>query len=280
MYSSTSKPRRRRSRLRRRPAARRTGSARTAAGGGALVSMRLTIWPSSPRRRSCGGFIRPRSASSTVSSSGMCTTTRSRSWISMSTSNVGGALRSSTLFCVPRRRASSSLEGHGLDAAEQVVEGGVDQQVVEVGAVRGADQLHAALGDGARRHRLQLGADLVDDDDLRHVVLDRLDHHRVLLRRGAHLHAPRAADAGVRDVAVAADLVAGVDDDHALAALVAEHARALAQHRGLADPGRAEQQDRLAVDDDVLDDVDGAGDRAADAAGEARRPCRRGCGSR
>ncbi len=108
----------------------------------------------------------------------------------MSTSNVGGALRSSTLFWVPRRRASSSLERDRLDAAEQVVEGGVDEQVVEVAAVRRAHQLHAALGDGARRHRLQRGADLVDDDHLGHVVLHRLDHHRVLLRRGAHLHPP------------------------------------------------------------------------------------------
>ena len=36
------------------------------------------------------------------------TATRSRSWISTSTAKVGGALRSSTDFCVPRRRASSS----------------------------------------------------------------------------------------------------------------------------------------------------------------------------
>ncbi len=157
---------------------------------------------------------------------------------------------------------------------------GLTEQVVEVGAVRGAHQLHAALGDGARRHRLQRGADLVDDDDLGHVVLHRFDHHRVLLRRGAHLHAPRAADPGVRDVAVATDLVAGVDDHNALAAFVAEHPCALAQHGRLADAGRPEQQDRLPVDDDVLDDVDRAGDGAADATGEARPPCRRGCGWR
>ena len=47
----------------------------------------------------------------------------------------------------------------------------------------GADQLDAALGDGAGGLGLQLGPDLVDDDDLGHVVLDRLDHHRVLERR-------------------------------------------------------------------------------------------------
>ena len=43
-----------------------------------------------------------------VSATSAWTVTRSRSWISMTTSKVGGALRSRTLFCVRRRRASSS----------------------------------------------------------------------------------------------------------------------------------------------------------------------------
>ena len=134
--------------------------------------------------------------------------------------------------------------------------------------MRGGDELHAALRDGARRSRLELDADLVDDDALRHVVLHRLDHHRMLQRRRAHLHATRAPDAWMRYVAVSGDLVRGVDDDDALAHLVAEHARTLAQHRGLADARRAEQQDGLAADHDVLDDVDGSGDGAAHAARE------------
>ena len=83
--------------------------------------------------------------------------------------------------------------------------------------------------------RLELGADLVDDDDLGHVVLDRLDHHLVLERRRADLHPARLADGRVRDVAVAGDLVAGVDDDDALAHVVGQDAGGLAQHRRLAD---------------------------------------------
>ena len=135
--------------------------------------------------------------------------------------------------------------------------------------MRGADELHAALGDRARRGRLELGADLVDDDDLGHVVLDRLDHHRVLLVGRAHLHAPRAADARVRDVAVAGDLVGRVDDDDALVELVGQHARGLAQHRRLADARPAHDQDALARLDQVLDDLDRAEHGAADAAGQA-----------
>ena len=101
--------------------------------------------------------------------------------------------------------------------------------------MRGPHKLHAAFGDGPRRDSLQLGTDLVDDDALRHVVLHSLDHHRVLQRRSADLHAPGTSDPGMRDVTVARDLVGRVDDDHALTALVAEHARAFAQHRCLAD---------------------------------------------
>ena len=73
--------------------------------------------------------------------------------------------------------------------------------------MRGRDQLHAALGDCSCGRGFELGADLIDHDDLGHVVLDRFDHHRVLQHRRLHLHAPRTADARVWNVTVAANLV-------------------------------------------------------------------------
>src|SRR4051794_24468948 len=121
--------------------------------------------------------------------------------------------------------------------------------------MRGRDQLDAPFGDRARGRGLELGADLVDDDDLGHVVLDRLDHHRVLEERRPHLHAPGATDAWMRNVTVPSDLVRGVDDDDTLSQLVGEQAGAFAKHRRLADTWTAEQQDALARDDDVADDL-------------------------
>ena len=50
----------------------------------------------------------------------------------------------------------------------------------------------------------------------------------------ACLHAARAADARVRDVAVAADLVGRVDNHDAALVRLAEQARHLADHRRLA----------------------------------------------
>ncbi len=64
--------------------------------------------PPSSRQRSSGASGSPRSSPSTVSATSVWTVTRSRSMISTTTSNVGGALRSRTLFWVRRRRASSS----------------------------------------------------------------------------------------------------------------------------------------------------------------------------
>ncbi len=271
MYSSTSK-RRRRSRVRRPPrappgnGAGSNGDGRVAA---ALVSTRLTIAPASSRVRSWGGRTLP--AQRLVDGlRKRCVHDHAVALLDLDEHVEGG--RGLALEHRLLRAATPRLlvgQRHRLDAAEQVVERRVDQQRIDVGAVRGADELHAALGDRPRRDRLELGADLVDDDALGHVVLDRLDHHRVLQRRGPDLHPARTSDARVRDVAVAGDLVRRVDDDHALAALIAEHARALAQHRRLADARRAEQQDRLAADDHVLDDVDGSGDRAADPAGQS-----------
>ncbi len=64
--------------------------------------------PPSSRQRSSGARASPRSSASTVSATSAWTATRSRSWISTTTSKVGGALRSRTDFWVRRRRASSS----------------------------------------------------------------------------------------------------------------------------------------------------------------------------
>ena len=98
-------------------------------------------------------------------------------------------------------------EGDRLHAAEQVGQRGVHQQIVQAVAVRRRHELHPAFGDRARGGGLRLRPHLVDDDDLRHMVLHGLDHHGVLLGGRRHLHAARPADAGVRHVAVAGDLV-------------------------------------------------------------------------
>ncbi|MNS39074.1 hypothetical protein D3C72_713430 [compost metagenome] len=177
------------------------------------------------------------------------------------------ALQDALLGAAPARLLVR--EGHRLDAADEVREGGVHQEVLERVAVGRPDELDPALGDGPGREGLLLGADLVDDDDFRHVVLDRLDHHAFLRLGGGHLHAAGPADGGVRDVAVAGDLVGRVDDDHALAELVGQHAGDLAELGGLADAGATHHQDRAAGFHQVADDVDGAQNGAAHAAGQA-----------
>src|SRR5437762_3380203 len=122
-----------------------------------------------------------------------------------------------------------------------------------------------ALSDRARGGGLLLGADLVDDDDLGHVVLDRFDHHRVLQRRCGDLHAPRAADSRMGDVAISSDLVRRVHDHDALAELVREDARDFSEQGRLAHARPAEQKDALPRLDHVADDLHRPVDRATDA---------------
>lgn len=57
--------------------------------------------------RTCTMGTLPCSRQSTLSST-QCVTQFARSRISITSGNVGGATRSSTVFCVPRARASSS----------------------------------------------------------------------------------------------------------------------------------------------------------------------------
>ena len=120
----------------------------------------------------------------------------------------------------------------GLDAADQVGQGRVEQQVVDGPAMRRADQLDAALGNGAGGRGFQFTPDLVDHDDFRVVVLDRFDHHLMLEHGLAHLHAAGLADRRVRHIAVAADLIGGIHDDHALQ--FRQDAGRFAQQGGLA----------------------------------------------
>jgi hypothetical protein len=120
--------------------------------------------------------------------------------------------------------------------------------------MRCADQLHAALGDRTRSQGLELAPDLVDDDDFRVVVLDSLDHDLVLEHRLAHLHAARLTYSGMRDIAVAADLVGGIHDDHALR--LGQDAGRFAQQGGLAHAGASEDENGLARFDDIFDDID------------------------
>ena len=160
-------------------------------------------------------------------------------------------------------------QGNRLNAADEVGQGGVHNEVIQGVAVGGGDQLDAALGDGAGGGGLALGAHFVDDDDLRHMVFHRLDHHAVLLRRGGNLHPAGAADGRVRHIAIAGDFVGGVDDDDALMGFHRQHAGHFPQHGGFAHAGAAQQQQILAGEGQIFDELDGAEHGAPHPAGEA-----------
>ncbi len=68
----------------------------------------ISTSPAAVRVRSSGRAGASRSSRSTTSATSWWTARRSLSWISIKTLKVGGALRSGTVFWVPRRRASSS----------------------------------------------------------------------------------------------------------------------------------------------------------------------------
>ncbi len=132
-------------------------------------------------------------------------------------------------------------QSHTVNAAHQIAQRGVHQQVVQRIAVSGAYQLYAPLGDGTRRLRFQLTPNLVDDDHLRHVVFNRLDHHLVLETGGSHLHTPGPPDGWMRNISVSCYFIGGIHNDHSL--LFGQHARSLAQEGCFAYPGPTQQQD-------------------------------------
>jgi bacillithiol system protein YtxJ len=98
------------------------------------------------------------------------------------------------------------------------------------------------------------------------VVLDRFDHHSVLKVRTRNLHSAAGSDARMRNVAVAADFVRGIDNDHPLYQLGREYACAFPQERRLADAGPAQQQQAFSGFDHVTQDIDSTEYGPADAA--------------
>ena len=100
--------------------------------------------------------------------------------------------------------------------------------------------------------------------DFRHVILHRLDHHAVLEGGGRHLHAPRASDGGMRDVAVPRDFVRSVHHDDAAERGVRQNAGDFPQHRSLAHARLAQKQNALARHYQVFDDPNRAIDGAPD----------------
>ena len=133
----------------------------------------------------------------------------------------------------------------------------------------GGDQLHSPLSDGAGGGGFLLGAHFVNDDDLRHVVLHRLDHHRVLLSGSCDLHATGVTDGRVRHIAIAGDFVGSVDNYHPFLGLVGQYPGHLTQHGSLTYSRPPQQEDILAGQREVLNHFDGTVYRPSHPAGYA-----------
>ena len=159
-------------------------------------------------------------------------------------------------------------QGDRLYTADKVGEGGIQHQVFQSIAMSGTDQLDTALGDGSRRLRFELGANLVNNDDFGHVVFHRLYHRRVLHGRRFHLHPAGMADGRVRDIAVASNLIGRIDDDNPLVYIVGQHPGHFPQHRCLAHAGTAQQHDALARLHQVFNYLYRAENGAAHTAGQ------------
>ncbi len=98
------------------------------------------------------------------------------------------------------------------------------------------------------------------------MVLDRFNHHLVLVGRHLDLHPARLAHRRVRHIAIPADFVRGIDDNHPFG--FGQDPGGFAQQGGFAHARTAQDQDAFPAFDDVLDDVNRPVDGAAHAQGQ------------
>ena len=81
--------------------------------------------------------------------------------------------------------------------------------------MRRSDELHAAFSNSTRRRSFEFTPDLIDDDHFGIMIFNRFDHHFMLKRWHSDLHAARLADGRMRHIAITADFIRRIHDDHA-----------------------------------------------------------------
>ena len=108
--------------------------------------------------------------------------------------------------------------------------------------MHGGDDRDAAAYDGARSLAIFLGRQLVDNDDVRALILNGLDHHAVLLAWVLNGEHPRIGNRFVRDHARARNLKRLVHDHHDAFVTLREQPRELAKYSRLSHIGRAHNE--------------------------------------
>ena len=106
--------------------------------------------------------------------------------------------------------------------------------------MRSSNQLHPAFCDRARRLSLQLPADLINHDRFGIVIFHGFDHHLMLQGGFGDLHTACAANRRVGDIAVSANFIRSVNDNHALA--ICQDASCFSQHGRLTNSRPSKQQ--------------------------------------
>src|SRR2546425_1645257 len=130
-------------------------------------------------------------------------------------------------------------------------------------------KLHTAFRDSAGGSRFQFGTNFIYDNYLGHVILDGLNHHRVLFHRACHLHTARTPDTRMGNIPITRDFIGGIDDHHPFIGIVREDASYFTQQGGFTHTWATKNQDGLTLFDDIADQCNTAEYRSTNAAGQA-----------
>src|SRR2546429_4156991 len=129
-------------------------------------------------------------------------------------------------------------------------------------------ELHAAFRYGTSSGGLQFSAYFVNNNNLRHMVLYRFNHYRMLFRSASHLHAARSTNTGVRNIAISSNFVGGVHNDYTFIGFVCQNTCYFTQQCGFAHTWATKNQDRLTLFDNISNQRNTAEYRSTNAAGQ------------
>jgi hypothetical protein len=153
-----------------------------------------------------------------------------------------------------------------FDTTHQVGQCRVEEQVLQVVTVGSTNELNATFCNRAGSSSFELSTNLVNDDHFRIMVFDRLDHDFMLKGGQGNLHAARSAYCRMGNIAITADFVRSINDDHAF--IISQNTGSFSQNGCFSNTRTTQDQQVLSAFDEILEDIRSTVDCSAHATGK------------
>jgi len=144
-------------------------------------------------------------------------------------------------------------EGHRFNASNKIGKCWIQEQILERISMRSANQLNPTLGDCSSSCRFQFATYFINDNNLRIMIFDCLDHNLMLKRWFSHLHPPGTSNCGMRYITITTNLIRSIYNYDA--SVLCEDSCRFSKHGGFSNAGSSKYQQAFTTFNQVFNDV-------------------------